>query len=68
MLIWSISDSKVYSRTSCPPIRTEPLSTSQKRAIRLHRVVLPEPDGPMTAVVVLSGITASIPWRISLFS
>ena len=55
MLIWFISDSSVYSLTSCPPMVTLPLSVSQNRAIRLQKVVLPLPEGPMMAVVVLSG-------------
>ena len=33
-----------------------PAFTSQKRAIRLHIVVLPAPEGPTMAVVVFSGI------------
>ena len=36
----------MYSRTSCPPRLTLPDCTSQNRAIRLHSVVLPEPEGP----------------------
>ena len=48
----------------CPPIQIEPRSTSQNRAIRLHRVVFPEPLGPMMAVVVRSGIVTLTFFRI----
>jgi len=40
------------SRTSVPPRRTPPDSTSQKRAARRTRVDLPPPEGPTTAVTV----------------
>ena len=43
-------------RMSVPPSLMHPSSTSQKRVIKLHNVVLPEPDGPTIAVVVLAGI------------
>ena len=45
---------------------TLPLSTSQKRAIRLHRVVLPEPDGPTSAVILPAGMVRLTSCKISL--
>src|SRR3712207_2396249 len=45
-------------------MRTEPASGSQKRAARLRLVVLPAPDGPITAVIDRSGTTKLIPERV----
>ena len=39
-----------------PPRRISPELTSQKREIKLQKVVFPEPDGPTIAVIDLSGI------------
>ncbi len=64
MLTCSMRDSRVYSRTSRPPMVTRPPSTSQNRAIRLQRVVLPEPEGPTMAVVVLSGMVRDTSFRM----
>ena len=47
--------SEVISRTSTPPTRTLPDETSQKRAIRLATVDLPDPDGPTIAQVLPDG-------------
>lgn len=56
MLILESKLSNLYSRMSVPPSLMHPSSTSQKRVIKLHNVVLPEPDGPTIAVVVFAGI------------
>ena len=53
-----ISSSWPISRTSTPPTRTWPESTSQKRATRFARVDLPEPLGPTTAHTVPAGISS----------
>lgn len=45
-----------------------PLSTSQKRATRLQKVVLPEPEGPTMSVMVLSGSVTLTSRRIGFFS
>ena len=55
MEMFFIRLSSLYSRTSWPPTVILPPWTSQKRAIRLHRVVLPPPEGPTTAVVLPAG-------------
>ena len=47
---------------------TRPLSTSQKRATRLHSEVLPEPEGPTMSVMVLSGSVTLTSRRIGFFS
>ena len=45
-----------------------PISTSQKRATRLQKVVLPEPEGPTMAVVVLSGSVTETSRRMGFAS
>ena len=57
------SSSSLISRTSTPPMLTEPESTSQKRGMRRSMVVLPEPEGPTTAVIAPAGICALSPSR-----
>ena len=52
--IFFIRLSSLKSRTSVPPMVIFPAFTSQKRAIRLHIVVFPAPEGPTMAVVVFS--------------
>ena len=53
-----INSSWLISRTSTPPTRTWPESTSQKRATRFASVDLPEPLGPTTAHTVPAGISS----------
>ena len=48
-------------RTSMPPTRTRPESTSQKRGTRLAAVVLPPPEGPTSATVAPAG-TSKLTW------
>ena len=45
-----------------------PHSTPQKRAMRLQKVVLPEPEGPTMSVMVLSGSVTLTSRRIGFFS
>ena len=51
------------SRTSVPPTRTVPESTSQKRATRRAMVVLPLPEGPTIAHMVRAGTLIETPVR-----
>ena len=47
---------------------TLPACTSQNRAMRLHSVVLPEPEGPTMATVVFSGMVRDTSRRMGLLS
>ena len=61
-----ISCSSVCSRTSAPPIRIAPESTSQNRAISFARVDLPPPDGPTRAVTVPGRQVSVMPFTTGL--
>ena len=60
--------SMLYSLTSIPPSFTEPSSTSQNLDMRLHKVVLPPPEGPTMASDDFSGMWRLIPSIIFLES
>ena len=48
-------------RTSVPPTRTVPESTSQKRARSRAMVVLPLPEGPTIAHMLRAGTSSDTP-------
>jgi len=50
--------------TSTPPTRIEPLSAWSMPATRFKSVVLPEPEGPMSARNSPSGMEMERRWRI----
>ena len=51
-----------------PPILISPEFTSQNLAIKLQKVVFPDPDGPTTAVKLFSFIEQDTSFKISLLS
>src|SRR5450759_2176012 len=51
------------SRMSIPSIRIAPSVTSQSRGIRLHSVVLPDPEGPTSATISPGAMSRSNPRR-----
>ena len=53
-------------RTSTPPIRTQPLSASQKEAMSRAMVDLPEPEGPTMAVIPFFAQAKEIPCKTSV--
>ena len=53
-------------RTSTPPIRTPPLSASQKEAMSRAMVDLPEPEGPTMAVIPFFAQSKEIPCKTSV--
>src|SRR5674476_988561 len=59
--IWSRRVRTSTCRISMPSIRIAPSVTSQSRGMRLHRVVLPAPDGPTRATISPGAMSRSIP-------
>ena len=55
-------------RTSTPPISTLPWLASKKRAISRASVVLPDPDGPISAVMLPGAMRRSMPRSTSAAS
>ena len=59
---------RVIALTSAPPTRTVPLVGLSSPAMRLSRVDLPEPDGPMRAVKVPCSMSIESPLKTSIRS